>query len=136
MYLFKTSGATYNSVIRNQKHAFKDSPKKWDPGEIVLVSKNIVDCGWLEKQIQYTMKIDNIRLLKPGETEKYWPGNEGRWDYIIECRETKHLVQPFNLENIIGPERYEEYHGVMTFKRLEPCDEILVIEFINKVGTY
>lgn len=76
MYLFKTSGKTFNSVIKNQKHAFSSMPRDWHPNELVLVSKNKTDCNYGEKQIQYTMRLNNIRLLQPGEAEKYWPGNE------------------------------------------------------------
>ncbi len=40
MFLFKTSGETFQNVIENQKHAYTGEPKNWNVGEIVLVSKN------------------------------------------------------------------------------------------------
>jgi hypothetical protein len=39
VYLFKTSGATFNSVIKNEKHAFSSKPKDWYVGELVLVTR-------------------------------------------------------------------------------------------------
>ena len=104
MYLFKTSGEIFNSVIKNQKHAFLYMPKDWSPNELVLVSKNKSDCNNSEKQIQYTMRIGDIRPLKTGEAEKYWPGNEGRWKYLVICKDTHIVNQPFNLEEILGKE--------------------------------
>ena len=64
--LFKTSGATFASVVKNQKHAFKNQPRDWQVGEIVLVSKNLADCDKGERQIQYVMELDSIRPIKPG----------------------------------------------------------------------
>jgi hypothetical protein len=41
MFIFKTSGKTYDKVIQLQKHAFNSKPRgTWVPGELVLVSKN------------------------------------------------------------------------------------------------
>ena len=98
MLLFKTSGKTFNSVIKNEKHAFSSMPRIWSPNELVLVSKNKADCNYREKQIQYTMRLSDIRPLQYGEVEKYWPGNEGRWKYLVLCKSTKLISQPFNLE--------------------------------------
>ena len=47
MLIFKTSGQTFESVIRNEKHAFPNCPKNWFRGETVLVSKNKQDIGSL-----------------------------------------------------------------------------------------
>ena len=136
MYIFKTSGKTFNNVIKYQKHAYKIPLKNWDPGEIVLVSKNKADCNRQEKQIQYIMKIDSITPSGPEVISKYWPGFGNKWNYLIHCTDTKHLVQPFNLEDILDAQQCKGYHGIMTFKRLETRDEALVIEYINKFGTY
>ncbi len=97
MYLFKTSGKTFDSVILNEKHAFLTKPKDWYVGELVLVSKNKVDCSKNEKQIQYVMKIVDIRPLRQGESERYWPGTEGRWRYLVICEDARRIKQPFNL---------------------------------------
>lgn len=133
MYLFKTSGKTFNSVIANQKHAFSAMPRDWHPGELVLVSKNRADCNHGEKQIQYTMKLDDIRPLAPGEAEKYWPGNEGRWKYLVVCRNTKFINQPFDLEEIIG-EDSKSYGPVMTFRKVDPDHERIIEDFLRKIG--
>ena len=77
MYLFKTSGQTYNSVIQNQKHAFRGQPRNWSEGEIVLVSKNKADCAPGERQIRYTMRLNTIRRASDAEIETYWPGVNG-----------------------------------------------------------
>jgi len=101
MYIFKTSGATFDSVIRNQKHAFKNKPVDWLPGEIVLVSKNQKDCAPTEKQISFTMLLSAIREATDDEIETYWPGNAGRWNYIVDCTGTEPIPKPFNLRDIL-----------------------------------
>jgi hypothetical protein len=134
MYLFKTSGSTFNSVIENQKHAFSGMPRAWSPGELVLVSKNKSDCNYREKQIQYTMRLDDIRPIKSGEADKYWPGNEGRWKYLVICNDTKLIKQPFNLEEILGDES-RSYGPVMTFTKFTPKQEKMIEEYLKKVGS-
>jgi len=129
MYLFKTSGKTFNSVIKNQKHAFVGKPKNWHVGELVLVSKNKGDCAFREKQIQYTMILRDIRLLRPGEAERYWPGNEGRWKYLVLCDGTTE-IQPFNLEAVLGHE-FKEYSPVMTFKKVLARHENMIAEYLR-----
>jgi hypothetical protein len=135
MYIFKTSGATLPGVIKHQKHAFVSEPREWDVGELVLISKNVVDCRYGEKQIQYIMEIDNIRKLLPGECEKYWPGNEGRWEYLVECSNVKQIARPFNLQDIIGNDKYQkDYHGVVCYKRLPFEDELQVNNYLKLSG--
>lgn len=133
MYLFKTSGKTFDSVIKNQKHAFSSMPKDWHPNELILVSKNKTDCNYNEKQIQYTMRLDDIRPLKAGEVENYWPGNEGRWKYLVICEKTKLINQPFNLEEILG-EDSKPYGPVMTFKKITPEHESIIENHLRKIG--
>ena len=101
MFIFKTSGATYSSVIANQKHAFRQKPRQWKPGELILVSKNKNDCVPGEKQIHYTMRFKTIREAPQEEIESLWPGNKGRWKYIFECDSTELLPSPFNLQDIL-----------------------------------
>ncbi|MFZ7131779.1 MAG: hypothetical protein ACOWWR_05420 [Eubacteriales bacterium] len=137
MYIFKTSGKTIDSVIRNQKHAFKAKPKEWDTGELVLISKNKRDCSYGEKQIQYIAKINNIRPMLPGECEKLWPGNTGRWKYLVELTDTKQIAKSFDLQDIlVEDEYYKRYNGVMCYKRLPLKDERLVEAYLNKVGSF
>ncbi|GAG96202.1 unnamed protein product [marine sediment metagenome] len=40
MHIFKTSLETYDSVIKNKKHAFGNKPKDLYPGDIIIISKN------------------------------------------------------------------------------------------------
>jgi hypothetical protein len=131
MYVFKTSGNTFNSVIYNQKHAFKTLPQDWHIDEIVLVSKNKSDCNNGEKQIQYTMKLVDIQPIKPGEADGFWPGNEGRWNYLVICKDTKPLVRPFNLDDILG-EDSRSYRTVMTFKKIDPDHKISIDNYLQK----
>jgi hypothetical protein len=133
MLLFKTSGATYDSVIKNQKHAFKGMPQNWYSGELVLVSKNKADCGKDEKQIQYVMRLTDIRPLKRSEADSYWPGNEGRWKYLVECSDTMLIRQPFNLVDLLGDE-YGPYAHVMTFMKIRPSHETIISSYLKKVG--
>lgn len=129
MLLFKTSGATLDSVVKNQKHAFERRPRHWHIGEIVLVSKNRRDCDRCERQIQYVMTLDSIRSIVPGESERYWPGNEGRWRYLVLCRDTKRISRPFDLRDALGASE-KEYRAVMTFKRLTPDHEAKLRYFL------
>ncbi len=130
MFLFKTSGATLPSVVKNEKHAFVGQPHDWHIGELVLVSKNLADCGRTERQIQYIMALDSIRELVPGESERYWPGTEGRWRHLVQCRDTRRIARPFNLKEALGISA-KEYSPVMTFKRLSEEHETQVRAFLK-----
>ena len=130
MYLFKTSGKTFNSVVENQKHAFSSRPTDWHVGELVLVSKNKLDCQFREKQIQYTMALCDVRPLRPGEAQQYWPGTEGRWKYLILCDGTT-SIRPFNLEDVLGDES-RVYSPLMTFKKILPRHESMIEEYLKK----
>ena len=77
------------------------------------------------------MRIRAIRPLRPGEADVYWPGNEVRWNYLVECDNTKALRRPFNLAQVLGPDA-EKYRTIMTFKRLEPADERRVVDFARQ----
>ena len=129
MYIFKTSGTTFESVIYNQKHAFRGQPRDWFPGEIVLVNKSKKDCGSNEKQISYIMRLVTIRTTSNEEIEKYWPGNPGRWRYIVECMGTERLSNPFNLEDVLG-EAAAPYKPAVNFRKLEPEHEDLINSFL------
>lgn len=130
MFLFKTSGATLPSVVTNQKHAFSGQPRDWHVGEIALVSKNLADCGNSERQIQYLMAIESIRPIQRGESERYWPGTEGRWRYLVRCHNTQRINRPFNLKEALGISA-NEYAAVMTFKRLTPDHEAQLRTFLK-----
>ena len=131
MYVFKTSGATLGSVVAHQRHAFAGRPQDWGPDEFVLVSKNRADCAPGEKQIQYVMRIRDVRRLRPGEAGTYWPGNEGRWKYLICCDRTHRLIAPFNLRDVLG-ERANAYDPVVTFKRIPRSDEERILDHLRR----
>lgn len=131
MYVFKTSGRTIGSVVANQRHAFASRPKDWHRGELILVCKNRVDLTSGEKQIQYTMRFSAIRPLQPGEAERYWPGTEGRWKYIVECTDTHRLLRPFELSEAIGSNA-ESYAPVVTFKKCPAADELRLVDFLKR----
>src|SRR5260370_21964577 len=132
MYVFKTSGTTLGGVVAHQRHAFVSQPGEWQPGELVLVSKNRTDCAASEKQIQYVMRIRDVTHLAPGEAEKYWPGNEGRWKYLIRCDRTHRLRAPFNLRDVLG-ERANVYDPVVTFKRMTRSDEERILDHLHRL---
>ena len=104
MFLFKTSGSTFRRVIRNHKHAFHSKPKKWHIGELVLISKNQADLHPFEKQIRYTAQINNIRKASQEEIESCWPGNQGRWNYIVDLENVVKITRPFDLSDVL-PEK-------------------------------
>lgn len=126
MFVFKTSGETFNSVVANQKHAFRHEPKNWDVGELVLVNR--VGPG---KRIQFTMRIKNIRPIRPGEAEKYWPGNEGRWNVMVECEQARPIRRPFNLIEILGPSA-KPYGKAQGFARIKPDDEDKILRWLGQ----
>jgi len=130
MYLFKTAGNTFKSVIENQKHAFKNEPKDWYKGEIILVSKNIKDCKPTEKQIQYIMRLREIRRASEEEIERLWPGNKGRWKFIADCIDTEPISNPFNLNELLGDEA-KLYSPVVTFKKIESYHEEIILRYIG-----
>jgi hypothetical protein len=134
MLLFKTSGETLNSVIANQKHAFKTKPSDWSAGEIILVSKNKGDRRIGEKQIQYIMFLDSIRRSNDEEFETYWPGNRGRWKYMADCSKTVQLQTPFNIEDVLGSENSHRYRSIQTFGKLDPVHEQVIEKHLRAMG--
>ena len=131
MYLFKTSGKTFDSVIGNQKHAFSGRPDCFI-GEIILVSKNKTDCRQNEKQIQYIMRFEGIRDASNDEIERLWPGNSGRWRWIVDCYDTIKIENPFNLEDILGYENSKRYGPVMTFVKLDQPSEETIARYLEE----
>ena len=132
MYIFKTSGATFEGVIDHQRHAFVSKPGDWNPEEYALISKNRRDLSAGEKQIQYIMKIRDIRPIRPGEAEEYWPGNEGRWKYIVECYDIVRIPQPFNLNEVLK-DRAVKYRPAVSFKKLDDEDEKDILDHLGKM---
>ena len=133
MYLFKTSGKTFDSVIANQKHAFRGKPSDWYAGEIVLVSKNKADLNFWEKQISYIMKINNIRQLIPGEIQRYWPTSTNNWKWLVECFDTVQLPKTFNLYDIQGLNN-EKYNHIQTFCKIAQEDEARILAFLRNIS--
>lgn len=131
MYIFKTSAETYESVIKNQKHAFRGKPKDWKKGELILVSKNKSGLQTNEKQISYTMLFDIVRRVHAGETELLWPGNEGRWNYIVECTDAKKLPKPFDLDDVLGLERAKRYGPIITSGKIIEEDAEIIFQRID-----
>lgn len=125
MYIFKTSSETYDSVIRNEAHAFRGMPTDWSPGELILVSKNRRGLGAGEKQISHVMKFKDVRPLRSGEAERLWPGNEGRWKYIVECAGTQLVQSPFDLEDLLG-DQAKRYKPIVSFGKIKPEHERLI----------
>ena len=131
MLIFKTSGQTFESVIRNEKHAFPNCPKNWFRGETVLVSKNKADCIHSEKQISYTMSLLDIRPTTDNEIRKYWPGNDSRWKYIAICTETSHVPNPFNLDDVHNLSSTQHYKDVQIFAKIKSEDEALILPLLT-----
>jgi len=130
MYLFKTSGATFESVIRFHKHAFERKPvTSWEQGEMVLISKNKMDCSANEKQIRFLMRIENIRRASDDEIEACWPGNAGRWKYIVDCSVAERVSRQFDLREVLGTSA-REYKTVQLFKKMEPDHEALILKWL------
>lgn len=133
MQLFKTSGETHESVVRNQRHAFVNRPSDWYVGEIVLLSKNRADCRQGERQIGYVARIANVRRLNQGEADRLWPGHEGRWRYLVELDATTRLPKPFDLRQVLA-EKAVRYAPVMTSARLDAEDETQILQHLSRLG--
>ena len=43
------------------------------------------------------MYLNNIRPISHDESERYWPGNLGRWKYIVDGYGIINLSKSFNL---------------------------------------
>jgi hypothetical protein len=130
MYLLKTSDIEIDSVIQHQRHAYASTPSDWEPGERVLICKNKQDCKSDEKQIHYTMRLADIRPLKPGEADRYWPANNGKLRYLFVCDDPK-LIVAFNLKDVLGKE-YLQYASVKTYKKISPKHERLIASHLKK----
>jgi len=76
MFLFKTSGETFASMIEHQSHACASKQRSWEEGELVLVSKNNGDLHAGEKQIKYVTRLRNMSEILPGEAGEYWPATK------------------------------------------------------------
>ena len=134
MYLFKTSGETFSSVIENEKHAYDSMPSNWEVDEIVLVSENKVDCSSSEKQIHFFMHIKSVRRATSDEIEKYWPGNGQRWQYIVECHNTHRLNKEFDLDDVLKKDA-KEYKAVQSHKKIRSDHEKIILEYIDRYGS-
>ena len=63
----------------------------------------------------------------------YWPGNEGRWNYLVICENTMKINEPFDLKDILG-ESYLEYSPVVTFKKIQEKHGQTINSYLAKVG--
>lgn len=127
MHIFKTSLKTYDSVIKNKKHAFKNKPKDLNPGDIIIISKNKKGMKFNEKQISHYAILKNIRETNDTEIESLWPDNPpNRWKYIIEFSEVIELPKPFNLAEVLEGDSYKHYDYIITHGKFTVEDESLI----------
>ena len=129
MFLFKTSGDTINNVVRYEKHAFPNQPKNWHSGDLALISKNASDCRKyrgkrIEKQIQFIAELINIRSLIPGESDRYWPGENNNWKYLVELGNMHKLSQFFDLRDVIR--NFRRYGPPESFAKIDSIDEATI----------
>lgn len=132
MYIFKTSGATFRSVIENERYASPSQPEDLTSGDLILVSKNKRDCAINEKQIQYTMRFVERCPLENGQADQLWPGNEGRWKYLFICENTRAINKPFNLKDLLGDD-YKHYLRIQTFGKIKAKHETLIESYLRSV---
>lgn len=132
MRIFKTSGKTIESVLHNKMHAFDFQPAGWYVDEMILISKNKSDLEKNENQIQYIAYIKNFRIAKKGEVQKLWPGNEGRWKYVIEFKKIIKLSQPFDLKDLLGVNN--KYRSIQTQGKIESQDEDKIKMYLKKIN--
>jgi len=129
MYLMKSSGATYQRVLKLRKHAFRGRPTDITEGEFVLLSKNAEDCAPTEPQVQYVAKVLRVRAASAEELNASFPGVEAgeRWEFVVELYWPKKLDRPFNLTGVPGFNG-RRYGQVQTFAKLDPRDELPLLD--------
>lgn len=132
MHIFKASGETYDSVVSNQKHAFANSPKEISPGDIIILSKNKSGLRSGEKQISHYAILRKIRACTDEEIETLWPGNPGRWKYITDFSEVRAIDPPFDLNEVLPPERAKHYSHLMTHGKISDKDESILRDRISR----
>jgi hypothetical protein len=131
MFLYKSAGATYMKVVRQSLHAFPHGPTAAREDEFVLLSKNRKDCSMLEKQIQYTAKVQWVRHASGNELDHFFPGIRAstRWRSVIKLYWVKPLTNPFSLAAVPGLD-YRRYATVQGFAKFDAPDEKLVFDFL------
>ncbi|MFA6618269.1 MAG: hypothetical protein WCT23_04290 [Candidatus Neomarinimicrobiota bacterium] len=132
MHLFKTSAETFESVIKNEKHAFRGKPKDLHAGDVILISKNLTHDSGIVKQISYYAILDKIVSASFHDIERFWPGNGGRWNYITEFMKVIKIDTPFNLNDVLPKEYLNEYRGVQTHKKIPKEHEKLIWSSIKQ----
>jgi 5-methylcytosine-specific restriction enzyme A len=132
MQIFKTSGNTFASVIANECHAFKHHPRM-QIGEIVLISKNRTDLRKGEKQIAHYAILDEISETTNEEIERLWPGNAGRWKFIVRFACVVELDAPFDLADVLGDARAKHYRPVVTSAPVGPEDAEKIEKLIHTI---
>jgi len=135
MYLMKSSGATYQRVLRLCKHAFRGRPSEILEDEFVLLSKNSEDCAPTEPQVQYVAKVLRVRTAGAEELDASFPGVEAgeRWEYVVELYWPKKLDRPFNLSGVPGFNG-RRYGQVQTFAKLDPLDELPLLNHLIRTN--
>lgn len=137
MHIFKASAETYDSVVSNQKHAFVNSPKEISTGDIIILSKNKSGLRSGEKQISHYAILKKIRACTDEEIEALWPGNPGRWKYITDFSEVREIDPPFDLKEVLVPERAKHYSYLMTHGKISDGDKAILQDRISrKVTSY
>ena len=130
MYIFKTSGETFNSVIENKKHAFKSCPSDYHRGEIALISKNKSSLNKDEKEIKYAMRIKEIREATSSEIENYWPGHGNKWKYIVDMYDRMEFLIPINLDDVVDTKQ-GFYKGIQTYRKVKEKDKQDFLSYID-----
>ncbi len=132
MLLFKTSAATLDSVIHNRKHALKHEPKNWGKNELLLISKNRIDCKQGEKQIQFIMNLNSIKKYNNTEIKKFWPNAKNNWEYLVDCDTVVKLEKPFDLTDVIGVNA-KIYKSSLKPKKILGDDEKKILAYLKNM---
>ena len=135
MFLFKASGATYQSVVDRGIHAFPGHPKGVAGGELVLLSKNRGDCAIDEPQIQFVAKLLRVRRAYPQELDALFPGVSAgeRWKWIAELYWVRALTTPFDLSSVKGLD-WKRYKTVQGYARFDEADSNALIDHLARAN--
>lgn len=135
MFLFKASGATYQSVVDRAIHAFPGQPSGVVGGELVLLSKNRGDCAIDEPQIQFVAKLLRVRRAYPHELDTLFPdvGAGERWKWIAELYWVRALTTPFDLKSVEGLD-WRRYKTVQGYARFDNPDAHALLDHLGRTN--
>lgn len=128
--LLRTSPETIGNVVIHAKYALKGELRRFRPGDIALIAQKAatVPDG---KPIRYMMRFVRSYRDSKNESDAIW----GRhWAYIIECRDCRPLLRPFNIRQIQVTDKNYAQGGTVVYVTPEDADVIHSRGYLDVTG--